>query len=666
MTPLRPPIAESIARLAGPIMVIGASGFVGANLFRTLLGVRDDVFGTLLQGPAWRLESIPIGHLPVLDLLDPAAVRELLDRIEPRTVFHCAAYGAYPFQSDVTRIHHVNGSALAQLLELVAERDIAAFVHAGSSSEYGLNAAAPVEEAPRLPNSHYAVSKSAAADLIAYFGRVRRVKCVNLRLYSVYGPYEDSSRLIPALVTHGLSGGFPALVSPDISRDFVHVDDVVAAFVSAALKMRPAIAGDSFNIASGERVTIREAAEAARKLFGIEATPVFGNRPPNPWDLTEWFGNPGKAERELEWRVQRSFAEGLAVTAAWWKTELERRPLRSMSEQSRVRTEKNSLTAIVACYRDEPAIPVMHQRLTDTLQKLGLDYEIIFVNDGSPDDSEAVIRQISAADPRVVGITHSRNFGSQAAFRSGMELSNREAMVLLDGDLQDPPELIEQFVASWRNGHDVVYGRRVRREMSRGNEWFYKAFYRLFNALSNIPMPIDAGDFSLIDRKVARWMLACEERDSFLRGLRAYVGFHQTGVDYVRPERTFGRSTNSLLNNVGWAKKGIVSFSAMPLNLLLTSGLGLFVLTVVAAVVIMILRLTRPELVVPGITTVILTIMFFGSVNLLGLATLGEYIGKILEETKARPPFIRASLISEGRVRPAQPPDHGPIAGRRR
>jgi dolichol-phosphate mannosyltransferase len=236
--------------------------------------------------------------------------------------------------------------------------------------------------------------------------------------------------------------------------------------------------------------------------------------------------------------------------------------------------------------------------------------------------------------------------------------------VLLDGDLQDPPELIEQFVAAWREGYDVIYGRRVRRDMSRLQEASYKGFYRLFNALSVVPMPKDAGDFSLIDRKAVRWMLACEERDSFLRGLRAYVGFRQTGVDYVRPERMFGRSTNSLFKNFGWAKKGIFSFSTTPLNLLLASGLALFGLTILAAAVIMAVRIAAPELVLPGITTLLLTIMFFGSLNLLGIAILGEYIGKILEETKARPAFIRARLVSAGRVRPAPPPRHEHVAAR--
>jgi len=293
----------------------------------------------------------------------------------------------------------------------------------------------------------------------------------------------------------------------------------------------------------------------------------------------------------------------------------------------------------------------MHRRLTNVLQRLGLDYEIVFVNDGSPDDSEAAILKLSAEDPRVVGITHSRNFGSQAAFRSGMEISTREAVVLLDGDLQDPPELIEEFVVAWRQGSDVVYGRRVRRAMGRFQGSLYKGFYRVFNALSDVPMPKDAGDFSLIDRRVVRWMLACQERDSFLRGLRAYVGFRQTGVDYVRPERMFGRSTNSLLRNFGWAKKGIFSFSTTPLNALSLSGLILLGLTSLVALAVGGTRLLAPHLVPQGITTVLLVVMFFGSVNLVGLAILGEYVGKIIEEVKRRPPFIRDRLISEGHFR---------------
>ena len=291
----------------------------------------------------------------------------------------------------------------------------------------------------------------------------------------------------------------------------------------------------------------------------------------------------------------------------------------------------------------------MHRRLTDTLLRLKIDYEIIFVNDCSPDDSAEIIRKISLEDPRVTGITHSRNFGSQAAFRSGMELSTREACVLLDGDLQDPPELIEQFVEKWREGYDVVYGRRVKREMGLLQESMYKAFYRIFSSISNIPIPRDAGDFSLMDRTVVRWILNCGERDSFLRGLRAFVGFRQTGIDYVRSKRLFGRSTNNWLANFGWAKKAIFSFSNVPLELFTFAGITLFGITILLASAVFLLKLFVPHLSPTGVTTLLLGVMFFGSINLLGIAIIGEYIGKIIQEVKGRPPFIRRHLISGGR-----------------
>ena len=184
---------------------------------------------------------------------------------------------------------------------------------------------------------------------------------------------------------------------------------------------------------------------------------------------------------------------------------------------------------MIACYRDAEAIPVMYRRLTETFAALGVDYEIIFVNDASPDDSEQVIREISERDRRVLGISHSRNFGSQAAFRSGMELATKNAVVLLDGDLQDPPELIAEFVERWKEGYDVVYGRRVSRETTWFMQRAYRAFYWAFDRFSYLSIPRDAGDFSLIDRRVVHAMLQCDERDLFLRGVRAFVGLPPDG-----------------------------------------------------------------------------------------------------------------------------------------
>jgi dolichol-phosphate mannosyltransferase len=292
----------------------------------------------------------------------------------------------------------------------------------------------------------------------------------------------------------------------------------------------------------------------------------------------------------------------------------------------------------------------MYERLLAVFTRLELDYEIIFVNDSSPDNSEEVIREISAKDPHVWGITHSRNFGSQAAFRSGMELAGKEACVLLDGDLQDPPELIEDFVRLWKEGADVVYGRRIKREMSRALEFFYKIFYRVFSAMSDFTIPRDAGDFSLMDASVVYWLLQCQERDSFLRGLRAYVGFKQAGVDYVRPERLFGRSTNNLIKNIGWAKKAIFSFSRTPLHCLTAFGVITSCVTFLLAIWVFVTRFFFPENAPRGITFLALIIMFFGSSIILGLGLLGEYLGKIFEEAKARPPFIRKNLVKRGQV----------------
>jgi dolichol-phosphate mannosyltransferase len=234
-----------------------------------------------------------------------------------------------------------------------------------------------------------------------------------------------------------------------------------------------------------------------------------------------------------------------------------------------------------------------------------------------------------------------------------MAVASKNACVLLDGDLQDPPELIEQFIAKWREGYDVVYGRRVKREATLFMQCAYKAFYRVFDYFSYVGIPHDAGDFSLMDKRVVRTLLQFPERDLFLRGLRAFAGFKQTGVDYVRPERLFGVTTNSLLKNVGWAKKGILSFSNKPLNILSFAGVVLFFLTLLLILTQAVGRVLFPSLVAPGVTTILLMIMFFGSTSILGIGILGEYLAKIFEEVKQRPVYIRQSVIRDGEVRPA-------------
>jgi dolichol-phosphate mannosyltransferase len=321
-----------IGRLKGPILIIGASGFIGANLLRRCLNVRRDVTGTMFRAPGWRLEGIPDDNLAELDLVDHESVKKVLDQSRPRTIFDCAAYGSYPFESDSERIHLTNYVALVNLFAALERTEIAAYVHAGSSSEYGLNAAGPDEDSPRIPNSHYAVSKSAAAELISFVGRVKALPVVNLRLYSVYGPYEDSSRLIPTLALKGLARQLPPFVSPDTARDFIHVDDVVAAFIAAAESMGSRIAGQSFNIGTGRRLRIREVAEIAKRLFNIEDDAHFATLPARTWDLTDWYANPRRAEALLNWKAKIPFEDGLARLARWWNTEIEKRRPETMTK----------------------------------------------------------------------------------------------------------------------------------------------------------------------------------------------------------------------------------------------------------------------------------------------------------------------------------------------
>jgi polyisoprenyl-phosphate glycosyltransferase len=305
------------------------------------------------------------------------------------------------------------------------------------------------------------------------------------------------------------------------------------------------------------------------------------------------------------------------------------------------------LSAVIICYEDARAIPQMHKRLSDVFASLGVNYEIIFVNDSSPDDADSVLKELTARDEHVLAIEHSRNFGSQNAFVSGMQLAIGDAVILLDGDLQDPPELISAFHAKWREGNDVVYGRRVKREGSALLAFFAKVFYRIFRGASYVPIPLDAGDFALMDRKVVNELLALPETDQFLRGLRAWVGFSQVGVDYVRPERIFGRSTHSRLKNVWWAKKAIFSFTFMPIEFLGYAGAAMTALSFFALTYQMVDRLRYPEEPL-GISTIIVLIVFFGSLNLLAIAIVGEYLIKIFEEVKRRPKFIRKAIRHGG------------------
>ena len=306
------------------------------------------------------------------------------------------------------------------------------------------------------------------------------------------------------------------------------------------------------------------------------------------------------------------------------------------------------ISVVVACYRDAGNVREMYSRLTSVLPQVTANYEIIFVNDNSPDNAEELLLEIAAQDAHVTVISHSRNFGSQMAFTSGMRQSLGDAVILMDGDLQDPPETIPVLIAEWSKGYDVVYGVREQRRENPLMEGARKLFYRLYRRLSYIDVPVDAGDFSVMSRRVVDAMLQMPERDRFLRGLRSWVGFRQTGVPYVRAARFAGESTNSLLENVRWAKRGIFSFLLPPARIDFAHGFDGHISRGRAIVVYFILYFVIPN--APrGYLTLLVAILLLGAVQLFSLSIIAEYLGRVFEEVKQRPQFIVRSIANDHR-----------------
>lgn len=310
-------------------------------------------------------------------------------------------------------------------------------------------------------------------------------------------------------------------------------------------------------------------------------------------------------------------------------------------------TKKISVVPIA--YRDEGNILKLYQRTTSVLKKITPNWEIIYVNDASPDNSEQILRKLAKHDKRLTVILHSRNFGAQSAFTSGMKQARGDAVVLMDGDLQDPPELIEKFVEKWLGGYDVVYGKRKKREKSMGPIWefIYHLFYVIFNRLSYIQVPLDAGDFSLMDKAVVEQMNRLPEKDRFIRGLRAWIGFKQIGIDYVRPERYWGErvSTTSFWKGLQWARKAIFSYSYAPLEWVFYAAILSVFVSLFGIFYYITMSFISPE--APrGFLTTLLAILFIGSIQLVVLTLISEYIRRIFEEVKNRPEAIVKEVIN--------------------
>lgn len=299
-------------------LVTGGTGFVGANLVRRLL--REGHAVHLLVRPehaAWRLEDLRADiRRYTLDWLDAEALAKTIQEIKPQWVFHLAAHGAYSWQANLAQIFQTNVLGTIQLLEACLKTGFESFIHTGSSSEYGFKDHAPAETEVLEPNSPYAVAKASATLYCRYTAQARKANITTLRLYSVYGPYEDANRLMPTLIRHGLRGEWPPLVSPDIARDYVYVEDVCEACMLAA-RAAGREPGAVYNVGTGTQTALGRVAEIARGILGIKGEPPWGTMAAREWDTSVWRADNHRIQAELGWRPRHSFEEGFAEMIVW-------------------------------------------------------------------------------------------------------------------------------------------------------------------------------------------------------------------------------------------------------------------------------------------------------------------------------------------------------------
>lgn len=304
-------------------------------------------------------------------------------------------------------------------------------------------------------------------------------------------------------------------------------------------------------------------------------------------------------------------------------------------------TAKQKISVVVPFLNEEDNLPALYSRLTATLAGRGEDYEIIFIDDGSTDSAPRWAADKAREDKRVKLLRLSRNFGHQIAITAGLDHAAGAAVVIIDADLQDPPEVIPQLLEKWRAGFDVVYAVREQRA---GETWAKKAlaafFYRVFRRLVDFEVPLNAGDFRLVDRKVVAALNSVRERHRFMRGLTSWVGFKHCAVAYQRAPRQAGVTKYPVWKSLVLAWDAVTSFSSSPLLWVTSLGVVIALLGVFEAVNIFITKLRYPASPVPGWTTVIVSVLMLGGIQLISLGIIGQYIGRIYEESKKRPLYF--------------------------
>jgi glycosyltransferase involved in cell wall biosynthesis len=297
------------------------------------------------------------------------------------------------------------------------------------------------------------------------------------------------------------------------------------------------------------------------------------------------------------------------------------------------------LSVVVPVFNEEENITVLHSRLTAVLEDTHIDYEIVFVDDGSNDNSLNQLQNLSAKDNRVLVVELARNFGHQVAISAGLDFAQGQAVAVMDADLQDPPEVLPEFIAKWRQGYDVVYAVREQRKEGWFKRTSYGVFYRLLHRVANVHIPLDSGDFCVMDRRVVELLKSMPERSRFVRGIRSWVGLKQVGLPFERAARYAGESKYTFSRLILLGLDGLISFSYVPLRLITFLGFSVSTLSILMAIFYFVKKLFY-GLSPPGFATLIVSIFFLAGIQLITLGVIGEYVGRIFEEAKRRPLYV--------------------------
>lgn len=305
-------------------------------------------------------------------------------------------------------------------------------------------------------------------------------------------------------------------------------------------------------------------------------------------------------------------------------------------QQTNARPE---LSVVIPIYNEEENLSELYSRLVRVLDDKRIDFEIVFVDDGSRDGTVDHLKRLEESDRRLMVIELARNFGHQVAITAGLDFARGKAIAVMDADLQDPPEVLPEFIAKWREGHEVVYAIRERRKESWLKRTSYATFYRLLRHVANIEIPLDAGDFCVMDRRVVDLLKSMPERSRFIRGIRSWVGFRQVGLPFERHARHAGNSKYTVTRLLLLALDGLISFSYVPLRVITVLGLSVSLISMIMAVFFFVKKLIY-GLNPPGFASIITSIFFLAGIQLITLGVIGEYVGRIFEESKRRPMYI--------------------------